>query len=105
MKISIGSLKKLVNEEFNDEQTSLNERETATPNVSDNLNRLIGFGTVWANIPRNIRLDVQRMVTGEDSDKIDVNNLKKALNVLGELDPDLDDAFIAYFAEHEGAGE
>lgn len=69
---------------------------------SDDLVNLVGFANVFANIPRHIRLDVMRMVSGDDTDKIDVNNLKKALNVLGELNPALDDAFMDFFAESEG---
>lgn len=96
-----GKLRRDVTEEANDDVVT--ER---AEDVSDHLNKLIGFATVFANIPRNIRLDVQRMVTGENEDKIDVKNLEKVVHVLGELDPELDDKFLSFFEKQgEPVGE
>lgn len=73
---------------------------------SESLEHMLKFAGVFANLPRPVRLDVMRMVSGEDLDKINDENLRKALHVLGEIDPELDEKFMDYFDNngvHEGS--
>lgn len=71
--------------------------------VSDELNRLVGFADVFANLPRRIRLDVLRVVEGEHG-KVDPANVSQALDVLHGLDPALDAALEEYVDSYSESG-
>lgn len=94
MKITLKELRAKIAERLNDAGAPAYK-------LSDRLEHILKIAGVFANIQdRRIRLDVMRMATGE-YDKIDPENIRKALGVLGELDEELYDAFEAYIQHTE----